>query len=124
MRYLLSLMLSEGVNKGRITLEKLVEVCCYNNARVFGIYPQKGTISVGSDADLVIIDLSKKEKLSEKTNHQLSDFCPYEGWEVKGCPLLTMVRGNIVAEDGKPTAQPGLGRYIPRLFKGGWNMSY
>jgi len=73
-------MLSEGVNKGRITLEKLVEVCCYNNARVFGIYPQKGTISVGSDADLVIIDLSKKEKLSEKTNHQLSDFCPYEGW--------------------------------------------
>jgi len=118
MEYFLTLMLSEGVNKGRITLERLVEVCCYNNARIFGIYPQKGTITVGADADLVIIDLNKKAKLSAKTSHQLTDFCPYEGWEVKGGPILTMVRGNIVAEGGKLTAQPGVGRYIPRLLAG------
>lgn len=116
MRYFLPLMLTEGVNKGRITLEKLVEVCCYNNAKKFGIYPQKGVISVGSDADLVVIDRSKKAKLSGTTNHQLSNFCPYEGWEIKGCPLLTMVRGNIVAEDEKLIAQPGLGRYIPICY--------
>lgn len=116
MQYFLTLMLSEGVNKGRITLEKLVEVCCYNNARVFGIYPQKGVISIGSDADLVLIDLNKRAKLSEKTTHHLSNFCPYEGWEVKGCPILTIVRGNIVAEEGKLVAQPSLGRYIPRLL--------
>ena len=116
MEYFLTLMLSEGVNKCRITLEKLVEVCCYNNARVFGIYPQKGTITVGSDADLVIIDLNKKATLGAKTSHQLTDYCPYEGWEVRGGPILTMVRGNIIAEGGKLTAQPGVGRYIPRLL--------
>jgi len=75
LEFLLVLMLSEGVNKGRITLEKLVEVCCYNNAKVFGIYPKKGTIEVGSDADLVIVDLDKKGKLSAKTAHHRSDFC-------------------------------------------------
>jgi dihydropyrimidinase/dihydroorotase len=114
MEYFLSLMLSEGVNKGRLTLEKLVEMCCYNNARIFGIYPRKGTISVGSDADLVIIDLNKSGTLSVNTSHQLSDFCAYEGWKVKGLPLLTMIRGNVVAENGKLIAGSGIGRYIPR----------
>jgi len=114
---LLPIMLSEGVNKGRITLEKLVEVCCYNNARYFGIYPKKGSISIGSDADLVIVDLNKKVKITSDKLHWISDFCIFEGWEVKGWPMLTMVRGNIVMEDGNIVSKPGSGKYIPRKKK-------
>lgn len=110
----LPILLSEGVNKGKITLEKLVEVCCSNNAKTMGIYPKKGVIGVGSDADLVIIDINKKVKLNSETVHHLSDFNIYEGWEVKGCPVLTMLRGNVVVEDGRLLNQPGIGRYLPR----------
>jgi dihydropyrimidinase len=108
-------MLSEGVNKGKITLEKLVEVCCLNNAKISGIYPQKGTLQVGSDADLVILDLDKKIKLSPgKMNYEVADFSPYEDWEIKGWPVLTMLRGRVIVEDGEFVATPGVGRYIPR----------
>jgi len=117
---LLPVMLSEGVNKGRITLEKLVEVCCYNNARTFGIYPKKGVIQVGSDADLVIVDLEKRVKLSAASSHYtFADYTPYEGWEVKGWPVLTMLRGNILVKDGKLLAKPGLGKYLPRSTNSG-----
>ena len=96
---LLPIMLSEGINKGRITLETLVEILCTNNARVFDIYPQKGTIAVGSDADLVILDLDKKVALGAAQQHYtLSDYSPYEGWEVTGWPVLTMVRGKVVVK--------------------------
>jgi dihydropyrimidinase len=112
---LLPIMLSEGVNKGKITLEKLVEVCCLNNAKISGIYPQKGTLQVGSDADLVILDLDKKIKLSPgKMNYEVADFSPYEDWEIKGWPVLTMLRGRVIVEDGEFVATPGVGRYIPR----------
>jgi dihydroorotase-like cyclic amidohydrolase len=112
---LLPIMLSEGVNKGRITLETLVEILCTNNARVFDIYPQKGTLAIGSDADLVILDLEKKAELgAAKQHYALSDYSPYEGWEVTGWPVLTMVRGRVVVKDGERVAEPGWGRYIPR----------
>jgi len=112
---LLPVMLSEGVNKGRITMERLVEVLCANNAKVFDIYPQKGAIQVGSDADLLIIDLEKRIKLGAATQHyKVSDYSPYEGWDITGCPTLTMLRGNVVVKDGEMVAKPGLGRYIPR----------
>ena len=110
----LPLMLSEGVNKGRITLEKLVAICCANNAKAFGLFPQKGVLRVGSDADLVIVDLKKKVKLSAASLHHISDFTIYEGMEVKGWPVLTMLRGNIMMEDGKPVGKAGTGKYIPR----------
>lgn len=114
---LLPIMLSEGVNKDRITLNKLVEVLCYNNAKVFGVYPRKGTIQIGSDADLVIIDLEKKEKLRASNQHyKISDYTLYEDREVKGWPILTMVRGKIVIENGKMLASQGTGRYLPRTF--------
>ena len=112
---LLPIMLSEGVNKGKITLEKLVEVCCFNNAKISGIYPQKGTLQVGSDADLVIIDLHKKVKLTpEQMHYEVADYSPFEGWEVKGWPVLTMLRGRVIVEDGKFASTPGVGKYIPR----------
>jgi len=112
---LLPVMLSEGVNRGKITLQKLVEVCCENNARVFGLYPKKGTLQVGSDADIVIVDLDKKARLSISNSHYtLADYTPYEGWEIKGWPVLTMLRGNIIVQGGELKARPGLGKYIPR----------
>ena len=111
------ILLSEGVSKGRVPLQKLVEMLCQNNAKTFGIYPQKGTISIGSDADLVIVDMDKKVKLGHASSHySVSNYCPYEGWEVKGWPVLTMVRGNIVVKDGQMLAEPGTGKYIPRSF--------
>jgi dihydropyrimidinase len=114
----LSVLLSEGVNKGRITLEKLVEVYCYNNARVFGVYPQKGTISVGSDADLTIVDLNKTVKVrADKLHYWISDFSVFEGLELKGWPTHTILRGNVAMEEGEVTAKPGLGKYLPRKLR-------
>jgi D-hydantoinase len=111
---LLPIMLSEGVNQGRITLEKLVEVLCYNNARTFGIFPRKGTIRAGSDADLVIVDLDKKAKMTFDPDHGCYDYTPYEGWEITGWPVLTMLRGNVLVEKGRLVAEPGTGKYVPR----------
>lgn len=111
---LLQLMLSEGVNKGRISLKKLVEICCSNPAKVFGIFPKKGIIDVGSDADLVIVDMNKKAKVTLEALHSPAGFSVYEGWQLKGWPVLTMVRGNIVMEDGEIIGKPGTGKYLPR----------
>lgn len=110
----LPLMLSEGVNKGRISFEKLIEVCCCNPAKVFGIFPKKGIIGIGSDADLVIVDMDKKAKVTLETLHSPAGFSVYEGWQLKGWPVLTMVRGNIVMEGGEIVGKPGTGKYIPR----------
>lgn len=112
--HFLPIMLSEGVNKGRISLEKMVEVCCSNNAKAMGIYPKKGVIRVGSDADLVIVDLNRKVKISAETDHMLTNYSLWEDWEVTGYPVLTMLRGNIMVEDGNLFAKPGIGQYIAR----------
>jgi dihydropyrimidinase len=109
---MLPVMLSEGVNRGRISFEKLVEIVCYNNAKQFGLLSRKGTICVGSDADIVIVDLNKKVTVTADKLHHISDFTPYEGWKFKGWPVLTMVRGEVVMENGKLIGKPGYGRYI------------
>ena len=88
---LLPLLYSEGVGKGRITLQKLVEVLCENSARRFGIYPQKGTISIGSDADLVVIDPSIEWEIKASELHSKAGYTPYEGWKVKGRPGLSLL---------------------------------
>lgn len=113
----LPIMLSEGVNKGRITLERLVEVCCYNPAKKYGLAPKKGTIAVGSDADLVIVDLHKKAKVSPEKLYTRAGYSNYEGWELEGWPTLTMIRGKIVMEDGKIVGEAGFGRFIPAEIK-------
>ena len=109
----LPLMLSEGVNKGRISLEKLVDVCCFSPASKFGLAPRKGTISIGSDADLVLIDLEKEAVVPEKPVYSGTDFSIFAGWKIKGWPILTMLRGTIVAKDGKVIGETGYGKYIP-----------
>jgi len=110
---LLPAMLSEGVNKGRISIERLVEVCSSNPARVFGLYPRKGALTLGSDADLVVVDLNKTVKVTAGKLHYITDITPFEGRELRGWPTLTMVRGSIVMEDCELTGKPGYGEYLP-----------
>ena len=111
---LLPVVLSEGVNRGRLSLEKVVEVCCYWPARIFSLYPRKGLIEVGADADLVVLDLEKEVKVHADLLHQGSDFSPYEGRMIKGWPVLTLLRGEVVMENGEVCGEAGFGKFIPR----------
>ncbi len=104
------LMLSEGVHKGRITLEKLVEIYCQNPAYYLGLYPKKGAIALGSDADLVILDMDKKMKVEAGALHSYADFSIYEGMELKGWPMMTILRGEVVSENREITGKHGYGR--------------
>jgi dihydroorotase-like cyclic amidohydrolase len=108
---LLPVMLSEGVNKGRITLERLVEVCSYNPARVFGVFPRKGNLEVGADADVTIVDLGKKARVSAAKTRSMCDWSIYDGWELTGWPTHTILRGAVIVEDGEPAGTPR-GRYL------------
>jgi dihydropyrimidinase len=111
--FFLPLMLSEGVNKGEITLEKLVEVCCYNPARKFGLTPRKGIIAVGSDADLVLVDLDREAVVPENPSYSDTDYSVFAGQTLKGWPVLTLLRGDVVAREGEIVGEAGRGRYVP-----------
>ena len=109
---MLPLLLTK-VNEGKISLERLVQVTSEMVARIFGIYPKKGVIQVGSDADLVVIDLDKKMMIEkEKMFSNARDLTIYDGWEVRGYPIMTIVRGEIVMKEGKIFAKPGYGKFI------------
>ncbi len=103
-----------GVNEGRITLNRMVELLSTNAARLFGLYPRKGTIAPGSDADIVIFDPEKEHTISAKTHHSKADYNLYEGTEVVGAPELVLVRGHVVVEDNELVAEPGSGRFVAR----------
>jgi len=110
---LVPLMLSEGVNKGRIPLERLVKLTSEDPAKIFNLYPRKGTIQVGSDADIVIVDLKKEDAFDAAKLRCIADFTPFDGWRIRGWPLITMVRGTIVAQEGEVTGKPGYGLFTP-----------
>lgn len=112
------LMFSEGVMKGRISINKLVEVCCTNPARIFGMYPQKGTIAPGSDGDIVIIDPEKEVTLTQSMLHSSCDYTAYEGFRLKGYPVITISRGEVVARDGQFLGKRSRGRFIKRRIAG------
>jgi dihydropyrimidinase len=109
-----ALMFTKGVLEDRITMNDFVELCCKNPAKIFGLYPQKGTIQIGSDADLVILDTKNRMKVSLEKLHTRSEFSPYEGWELRGWPTHTIVRGTVVYREGEIVGRPGFGRYMPR----------
>ena len=112
---LLPIMLSEGVNKGRISLEQVTEVCALNPAEVFGISPRKGRLAVGADADIVIVDLDKEVTVNTENLRSMCDWSIYDGWTLKGWPTHTILRGHVIVEDGEPNAlQPEQGIYISR----------
>jgi dihydropyrimidinase len=108
------LAFSEGVGKGRISLQRMVELMCTNPARMYGMFPRKGCIAVGSDADIVLIDPKKRVTLSASTLHQHTDYCPYEGVEVKGYPVVTMSRGEVIYENDQFVGVKGRGKFIKR----------
>ena len=107
-------MYSEGVRKGKISLNKFVEVCSTNAAKIFGMYPKKGTIAVGADADVVVFDPDKKHVISVDNHHMNCDYSAYEGWEVIGKTETVLLRGKIAIENNECHLKPGDGKFISR----------
>ena len=110
----MELLYSEGVHKGRISLNKYVEVACTNPAKIFGMFPRKGTIAPGSDADIVLFDPQKKHTLSASTHHMNVDYSAYEGWELTGKAETVLLRGKVVIENNKCLVNKGYGQFIKR----------
>ena len=110
----MELLFSEGVHKGKIALTKYVEVTSTNAAKIFGMYPRKGTIAIGSDADLVVFDPNKEHTISVKTHHMNCDYSAYEGKKVKGKVETVILRGQIAIEDETCKLKAGYGEYIHR----------
>lgn len=111
---ILPLVLSEGVNKRRLSLERAVEVTSSNAARIFGLYPQKGALQVGSDADLAIIDLELTKTVSHELLQTWSDYSLYADQELTGWPVTTMLRGQVVVHDFELQVEPGFGNFVHR----------
>jgi dihydropyrimidinase len=111
---LLPMLFSEGVGKGRISIHRFVEVTSTNAARLFGLFPQKGTIAVGSDADITIWDPTMTRTVDASVMETNADYSPYEGWEVTGWPVVTISRGDIICRNGKVVAEPGRGKLVHR----------
>jgi len=103
-----------GVRAGRISLNRMVELLATNPARLFGLYPRKGTVAVGSDADLVVFDPGKKVTISARTHHSKSDYNLFEGTTVTGSPEIVMLRGHVLVENDELLAAPGVGRFVAR----------
>jgi dihydropyrimidinase len=103
-----------GVRAGRISLNRMVELLSTNPAKLFGLYPRKGTLAVGSDADIVVFDPEKQVTISAKTHHSKSDYNLYEGTKVTGSTELVTLRGNVLVENDELVASPGVGRFVAR----------
>lgn len=110
----MSVIFSEGVMKNRISINKFVEVCCTNPAKIFGMYPLKGTIDIGSHGDIVIIDPNKEFILKNSMLHHNVDYTAYEGLKIKGYPVMTLCRGKVVSKNGEFIGEIGYGKYIGR----------
>lgn len=113
----LSIMFSEGVNKNKISLDVLRRIMCENVAKYLGLYPQKGTLAVGSDADVVIIDPDLEWVVESEKFETTHEGSLYEGMELKGRPTATFVRGNLVAENGKFVGNKPIGKSLKSTFK-------
>jgi dihydropyrimidinase len=103
-----------GVREGRITLNRMVELCCTNPAKLFGLYPKKGTIAPGTDADIVIFDPDKKHTISAKTHHSATDINIFDGTEVVGSPEIVVRRGEVIVDGDELLAKAGSGQFVRR----------
>lgn len=110
----MELLYSEGVNKGRITLNKYVEVACTNPAKIFGMFPRKGTIGIGSDADLVIFDPEETHTISASSHHMNVDYSAYEGWKLTGKVKTVILRGKLAIDNNECKIAKGYGQFIKR----------
>jgi len=111
---LIPILLNDGVNQNRITLEQFVQFTSQNAAKIFGMYPQKGTLEKNSDADITMIDLKKEKKVTSDLFGGFSDYIVYEGRNLKGWPVKTIVRGKIVADDFEIIGKLGHGKLVER----------
>lgn len=110
----LPILFSEGVKTGRIDLQQFVAVTSTNHARTYGLYPQKGTIAVGSDADIAIWDPDLKRTVAHADLHDGADYSPYEGMTLTGWPVTVLLRGKVMVENGELRGRPGDGNYLTR----------
>jgi dihydroorotase-like cyclic amidohydrolase len=102
------------VNRGLLSFERLVEVTSRNSARLYGLAPAKGEIRPGADADLVVVDMNLSKTFSAADRKSKCPWSPYDGMTLKGWPVMTFVRGEMVADRGRICVSPGYGRYVPR----------
>jgi dihydropyrimidinase len=110
----MELLFSEGVAKNRITLNKYVEVACTNPAKIFGMFPRKGTIGIDSDADIVIFDPNEKHTISASSHHMNVDYSSYEGWELTGKVKTVILRGKVAIDNNVCKLERGYGQFIKR----------
>jgi dihydropyrimidinase len=108
------MLYSEGVVTGRISLDRFVELTSVNAARLFGLYPRKAAIAVGSDADLVLWDPKRRMTIDGARMQSRAGYSVYDGWTVQGWPRFVIRRGQVVLADGRSLAQPGQGQCIRR----------
>jgi len=108
------ILYSKGVNEGRITVNEFVALTSTNHAKMYGLYPHKGSIGVGFDADIVLWDPNRRETIRQEIMHHGADYTPYEGMVVTGWPAVTLLRGEVVAEDGRIIGAKGAGRFLKR----------
>ncbi|MBW8741917.1 MAG: amidohydrolase family protein, partial [Acidobacteria bacterium] len=99
---------------GRISLNRMVELLYTKPAKLFGLYPRKGTVAVGSDDDLVVFDPEKELTISAKTHHSKSDYNLFEGTTVTGTPEIVLLRGQVLIENGELQLEPGVGQFVKR----------
>jgi dihydropyrimidinase/dihydroorotase len=119
MEYMLPVMMSEGVNENRVSMERVVEVCSTNNAKMWGLYPRKGVIAEGADADMVIVDLDKSDTVDDDFFHTMEPrYSSFHGWELTGLPTHTIVGGEVVVEDDQTIGEPGSAEFLPRFDDG------
>jgi D-hydantoinase len=106
------LMLGKGVNEGKISLEKFVKASSENPAKIFGLYPKKGSLQRGADADMLVIDLHNQHKITAEDMKCVADYTPYDGWVVNAKHVMTLVRGRVVAKDGEVVGKMGYGNFV------------
>ncbi|MGF6735333.1 dihydroorotase-like cyclic amidohydrolase [Paraburkholderia youngii] len=116
----MAVLWDQGVNTGRLTPNEFVRVTSTNAAQIFNLYPRKGTVAVGADADLVVWDPEATRTISVKTHHQNVDFNVFEGMTVRGVPTHTVSQGELVWADGDLRARRGAGRYLKRPANPGY----
>jgi dihydropyrimidinase len=116
----LAILYSQGVVKGRINLPRLVALTATNPAKLFGLFPQKGHLGIGADADIVIFDPNPRGRISASTHHMNTDFSPFEGMEVTGTVRSVLCRGEFVIREGELVGTPGYGKLVRRSIDRTW----
>lgn len=107
------MLFSEGVRTGRLTLNQFVALTSTNHAKMYGLYPRKGSIAIGADADIAIWDPEHEVTITQEIMHDNMDYTPYEGRKVTGWPVITISRGEVVWRDGEVLGKPGRGEFLP-----------